>query len=367
MSAAANGRRTAFVTGGTGFLGTHLVEQLASSGWDVTALHRAGSRVAELDRLRVRRVLGDVRDVEALRRAMPEGVDAVFHVAASLTFWAPRHREQDAVNVGGTRNVVAVARERGARRLVHTSSIAAFGEHAGAVTEETPSNAERARLNYFRTKWQAEVEVRRGIDAGLDAVILNPANIVGPHDRTGWSRMFFLVEGRKLAALYPGPGRGSWCHAREVARAHVAAAQRGRCGANYLLGGADAPYAEFQRMIAALLGRAPPRRALPEPVFRALAAITVLPSYVTRREPPVTPENAYLVCRDLLCRSDRAQRELGYRPVPLREMLEDAHAWLVGEGLLPPPLEGSPRPIRSAPPPPARPPPRPGPPPRPPA
>jgi nucleoside-diphosphate-sugar epimerase len=333
MAGAANARRTAFVTGGTGFLGTNLVEELVSAGWDVTALHRAGSQTAHLDRLGVRRVEGDVTDVESLRRGMPGAVDAVFHVAANLTFWAPRHREQERVNVGGTANVARVARERGAGRLVHTSSIAAFGEHPEPITEETPSNAEHARLNYFRTKWRAEGEVRRAIDAGLDAVIVNPANVVGPHDRTGWSRLFFLVERRKLPVLYPG--RASFCHVREVARAHVAAAVRGRCGASYLLGGADATYAEVLRTIAELLGRPAPRLAPPAPVLLAIAAVAVLPSYLTRREPPITPEGTYLVCRTELCRSDRAERELGYRPVPLRTMLEDAYRWLVGEGLLP--------------------------------
>lgn len=333
MTAGENAPRTAFVTGGTGFLGTNLVEELVTAGWDVTALHRPGSSTERLERLGVRRAVGDVTDVGSLRRAMPPGVDTVFHVAASLTFWAPLHAEQERVNVGGTANVVTVARERGARRLVHTSSIAAFGEHPGPVTEDTPSNAERARLNYFRTKWRAEAEVRRGIEAGLDAVLVNPANIVGPHDRSGWSRLFFLVEERKLPVLYPGSA--SWCHVREVARAHIAAAIRGRCGANYLLGGADAPFAEVLQIVAELLGRPAPRRTLPAPVLRAIAAVAVLPSYVTRREPPITPENAYLVCRDELCRSDRAERELGYRPVPLRTMLEDAYGWLVAEGLLP--------------------------------
>ncbi len=326
-------RRTAFVTGGTGFVGTNLVEELVSSGWDVTALHRPAARTGALVRLGVRRVEGDVTDLGSLRRAMPEGVDAVFHVAACLTFWGPRHREQERVNVEGTANVARVARERRARRLVHTSSIAAFGEHGGVVTEDTPSNAERARLNYFRTKRRGELEVRRAIDAGLEAVILNPANVVGPHDRTGWSRIFLLVERRKLPFHYPG--RASFCHSREVARAHVAAALRGRSGANYLLGGADATYADLVREVAALVGRPPPRHTAPAWVVETLAAISVLPSYVTRREPPVTPEGAYLVCHDQLCSSDRAVRELAYRPMPLRAMLEDAYRWLVAEGCLP--------------------------------
>jgi dihydroflavonol-4-reductase len=333
MAMSAQERRTAFVTGATGFVGANLVTELVAGGWDVTALHRPSSRVGHLDRLGVRRAVGDVTDLDSVRRAVPQGVGVIFHVAASLTFWAPLHREQERINVGGTRNVARVALERGAGRLVHTSSIAAFGEHPEPVTEATPSNAGGARLNYFRTKWRAECEVRAAIDAGLDAVILNPANIVGPHDRTGWSRIFLLVERRQVPGAYPG--RASWCHAREVARAHVAAAARGTRGANYLLGGTDAGYVDFIRIVAELRGRRPPALTLPAPIMKAFAVFAVLPSYLTRREPPVTPEGAHLVCADVRCRSDKAVRELGFVPVPLRPMAEDAHAWLVGEGLLP--------------------------------
>jgi nucleoside-diphosphate-sugar epimerase len=329
----AQGRRVAFVTGGTGCLGTNLVHELVAAGWHAVVLHRRTSDLRHLTNLPIALVEGDVTDPGSLTRAMPEGSDAVFHLAASLTQWGPRHAEQRRINVQGTRNVVEAARARRARRFVHTSSIAAYGEHDEVITEETPSNAERAHSNYSRTKWLAEVEVRRGIEAGLDAVIVNPSNVVGAHDRSTWSRVFFLLQEGKLPTLYPG--RASWCHVREVVRAEIAAVDRGRTGANYLLGGTHAPYVEYIRIAGELLGRPVPTRMLPRPALRAIAVLAALPSHLTRREPPITPEVARVITTSSLCSSARAERELGYRPVPLREMMEDAYRWLVGEGLLP--------------------------------
>ncbi len=327
--------RTAFVTGGTGFVGTNLVRELVRLGWRTIVLHRPSSDLHHLAGLPIVRAEGDVTDRASLLRAIPEGTDAVFHVAASITYWGPRHHEQRVVNVEGTRNVVAAARERGVHRLIHTSSIAAFGHHEGVVTEETVSNAEHARTNYAHTKWLAEVEVRRGIESGLDAVLMNPAMIVGPYDPHGFGRIFFLVQEGRLVALYPG--RCSWCHVREVVRAEISAFERGRTGANYLLGGADASWVECAHLVGEILGRPVPSRVLGAATLRAIAVVASLPSYLTRREPPITPEIAYVLCSNTLCSSERAVRELGYRPVGLREMLEDAHRWLVEERLLPAP------------------------------
>lgn len=116
----------AFVTGSTGFVGINLIRELTASGWEVTALHRRGADLRYLRELPVSLVTGDVTDAASLRSAMPREVDAVFHVAGDTTLWRRQRQRQTEVNVGGTRNVAAVALEREARRLVHTSSIAAF-------------------------------------------------------------------------------------------------------------------------------------------------------------------------------------------------------------------------------------------------
>ena len=111
----------AFVTGATGFIGLNLIEQLTAAGWNVVALHRQSSDLTYLQRFDVRRVVGDIADIAAVERAMPEEVDAVFHTAADLSSWSRNNERQTRTNILGTHNVVATALKRGAKRFVHTS------------------------------------------------------------------------------------------------------------------------------------------------------------------------------------------------------------------------------------------------------
>jgi len=325
--------KLALVTGGAGFLGMNLVEQLLEAQWNVRVLDRDLPGTVPFEVSGVEWLQGDIADPAAMEQALPERVDAVFHVAGDTTHWRLGDARQTRVNVEGTRVVAAAALKRKARRFIHTSSIAAYGFHPGRITEEAPSRALESRINYFRTKRLAELEVHRGIEQGLDAVILNPANIIGAYDRSGWSRLFPMVEQGRL----PGapPALVSFCHAREVARAHVSAQEKGRTGHHYLLGGADATFFEFAREIGRILGRKVPRKPTPAWVLRLYGRLSYWGSCLTRREPDLTPEKADLVTNDLVCSSEKAEKELDYHPASLTAMLEDCHLWLVKEGLLP--------------------------------
>lgn len=325
--------KTAFVTGSTGFLGINLVAELVRQGWDVVALHRVDSDVAPIARwLQVERVVGDVTDLRSLRKVMPRDVDCVFHVAGNTSLWDRRRVEQMKVNQRGTRNVVRAALEMGARRFVHTSSIAAYGIHGGTITEETPTRGSTASINYIRSKALAEREVRKGIREGLAAVIVNPSNMIGPYDSESWSRLFTLVMQRRLPAM--PAGGGSFCHVRAVAQAHVAAAERGTLGANYLLGGAESTYIGLVREIAALLGlrRRPVR--LPTAVLRAYAAVEEWVAPMLGMRPDFTRDAVALMSVNLYCSSERAQRELAYTPLPLATMLSDCRDWMLATGRL---------------------------------
>lgn len=324
--------RTAFVTGATGFLGLNLVEALAHAGWHVLALHRRSSDLGHLRRLRAERVEGDVTDAASLRRALPSGVDCVFHVAGDTNLWSRRNAAQDRVNIGGTRNVVEVARARHARRVVHTSSISAYGIQTGRIDERSPQLGGRSWINYQRSKYAAEQELRAGLAQGLDAVIMNPAAIVGRYDTTGWAQVILRIDAGRLPGV--PPGGGSYCHARAVAQAHIAAAERGRCGENYLLGGADATILEFVRTAGEILGRPVPRRTTPAWVLKLGGRMAVWTAHFTHRVPGLTPEAAAVVSRDIYADSGKAQRELGYAPTDLRAMIGESVAWLAAEGLL---------------------------------
>lgn len=324
--------KTAFVTGGTGFLGRNLIGELLEQSWEVTALHRPTSSLERLKGLSVRLVEGDLHAPASLEAAIPRGVDAVFHVAGNTSVWPLAAQRQYRDNVEGTRHMVAAALARGARRFVHTSSFVVYDHSQGPVTEETPQTGAHSRVSYFRTKALAEEEVRAGIDRGLDAVILNPAHILGPHDRDNWARVLRMVHQGKLPGV--PPGAGTFAHSREVARGHVAAWERGGRGENYLLGGADASFLELVQVAGEVTGRQVPGRPTPAFLLRLLGRLSLAFSYLTRREPDLTPDGIRLVIGRHHCRSDKAVRELGYRLAPLREMVEDSYRWLREAGVV---------------------------------
>jgi nucleoside-diphosphate-sugar epimerase len=324
--------RTAFVTGGTGFLGLNLIEQLIAQEWQVTALHRPGSDIRLLSRFPAERIEGDIVDRESLRRAMPRGVDAVFHVAADISMWSGHDVRQSRINVAGTRNVVEAALEAGAKRLVHTSTWNTWGLWQRAIREELPQRGGSSRANYDRTKFFAEEEVRAGIVRGLDAVIVNPSHIMGRYDRKGWAKLILAAHERWMPGV--PSGAGTFCHAEEVAKAHIAAVERGRRGANYLMSGADASFVELFAVINEVTGARVPLRPIPAVLFRVPARLADAWARVSGKEPAMTPEGVENAIARARVVSRRAEQELGYRPAPLRTLVEDSWRWLVAEGLI---------------------------------
>lgn len=325
--------KTAFVTGATGFVGLNLVEALRQQGWDVLALHRASSDLSGLDRFAgVGRVVGDITDVRSLKNLIPRNIDCVFHVAGNTSLWGRAQVEQTKVNVRGTRNIVRAALEAKARRFVHTSSIVAYGLHGGTITEETPTRGSAVAINYIRSKALSEREVRKGVSAGLRAVILNPAHMIGRYDTSSWARMFRLVKQGRLPAV--PPGGGSFCHVQQVALAMIAAAERGQIGHNYLLGGAQASYVGFANAIADALGVRRRFIALHPGVLNAYARLEEWIAPMFGREPDITHDAVALLAQNFYCHSAKAQKELGYRPAPLEAMVRDCCDWMRSAGML---------------------------------
>ena len=325
--------KTAYVTGSTGFLGINIVEQLVQDGWKVLALRRSSSRTSDLDKYDVIQVEGDVTDPASLLRTMPDGVDAVFHGAADTSTWSLNNERQMRINVEGTRNVVQAALQKKAGRLIHTSSIGAFGKLDGVtLTETTPSNAMESGINYFQSKYLAEAAVREGIAAGLDAVIMNPAQIVGPYDYNYTP----LIINSLLTGQMKGVPRGnSVCgHVRDYAKAHVAAYEKGRCGENYLLGGVHASFQDIFDTVGAIVGVKTPTRKLPAGLLSVLAVIMERVSYFTKKEPLLTPEKVLLMNHRIGVDSSKAEQELGFSTCSLDEMFRDSYNWALGNGLL---------------------------------
>ena len=324
---------TAFVSGASGFVGSHLARQLHQQGWAVHVLARSTSSLDEIHDVPVTAHTGDVCDEASLRASIPQGVDAVFHVAASTNLWSRNNTEQSRINLDGTRNMLAAAAAAGAGRFVHTSSFVAWGLRDTIITEDSPRTDATDWINYIRTKHLSEQMVLEAAASGhIDAVVLNPGNVLGPGDRRNWSRLFRMVKQGSL----PGapPGGGNFCDVREVARAHLEAWKRAPTGRRYLLGGEFASYLQVIGMAGVLLATRVPHRPLPAWMLAAVARLKSGIAGVTGREPDITPEAAAITAHNIRCDSGRAQRELDYRIVPLRDMVRDTIDWMSERGLL---------------------------------
>lgn len=324
---------TAFVTGATGFLGRHLVEQLCAARWRVVCFHRPASDVSALRPLGVELAAGTLHDPASVAAAMPEGADAVFHVAANTSTWSRHEAAQTRDNVEGTRAVIAAARQRGARRLVHTSTWGTFGHGSvPEIDETTPQQAAGSWINYERSKWLAEQEVRAAAAAGLPAVILCPPHLMGRYDAHNWARLIRMAHRGTLPGV--PPGAGMFASGEEVARTHLAAATQGRPGALYLLTGAPGSFLDVVRIVCELAGQPRVPRVVPAFALRTLARLKALGAALTGREPDVTPQSAEFVIARMTIRSTLAEQELGHRVRPLRAVVEEAWRWLQAEGLL---------------------------------
>jgi dihydroflavonol-4-reductase len=325
-----NSARAAFVTGGTGFVGLNMVKELMIRGWDVTALHRPSSDLKLLKRFRPKLAVGELSDPGSLLAAIPEGTDTIFHVAGNTNMWRGGNAQQTRDNIDGTRYVVEAALAKRVRRLVVTSSISAYGPVDGEITEETPSLAANSSVNYQKTKWQAQELARAAIPKGLEVVIMQPGAIMGAYDIGTWSRLFVMVRDGKLPGV--PPSLLTFTHVREVVAAHIAAADKGQNGGSYLLGGENKTMMELVKEISGLVGKAAPEKETSMALLRGVAVVGDLASRFTGKQPPITPEMASLMSRRVSTSSAKAQRELGFRVVPLKEMVKDCYDWMVAEG-----------------------------------
>ncbi len=328
MSGHAGNERSAFVTGAAGFLGRHLVEGLCREGWQVTAFCLPTDTVDVLQPV-ADVVFGDVTDAGSVRAAMPEGLDAIFHVAGDTSTWSRHAARQHTVNVIGTTNVIEAALQRSAARLIYTSSISAYGYQPGVrISESTPSNVMTKGDNYGRTKFHAEERIRRAAsDRGLSAVILNPVNILGPYDRTNWSRQLILPIAQGRLRAVP-PGVATWAYVDDIVAAHIAAVEHGRPSENYVLGGVEASFKEVVNEIERILGKPLSQRTTPRAALRLALWAALAKSRINGREPALTPERYRRAVGRLLCNDEKARRELGYARTDLGMTLTETIDWL---------------------------------------
>lgn len=325
----------ALVTGAAGFIGSNVVRALLESGHDVRAMHLAREDIRNLRGLEVERVAGDVTDRESLRSAM-KGCERVFHLAAVYALWTADGTGElmKRVNVDGTLNVLQIARELGVRRVVHTSSIARFGGQGlgHRATENSAFALSSTGDRYSRTKAEAhEIAVLAAKEQ--DVVIVAPCGPIGPGDVGPTPTGRLLLTAIRLPIAIVAPTVTTFADVRDMARAHVLAAERGVRGETYLLGSEDLSVGEVARMAMDVAG-------VKKPIVNAPFALASVAAHaakawadrVSRRPPLFTPEAIRIARLGLRADCTKAVRDLGMPRSPVRDAVRDAIEWFVREG-----------------------------------
>ncbi len=326
--------RSAFLTGGTGFVGGNLARTLVQAGWKVRALVRSGSDRRNLDGLGVTIVEGDLGDDDLATKIGP--VAAVFHVAAHYSLFRADRAALLRSNVMGTRNLLAAARRAGAGRTVYTSSVAAIGVKHGAAADETfQSPPERLIGAYKRSKYLAEREALAAARGGQDVVIVNPTTPIGAWDRkpTPTGEIFVRFLNGKMPPAIPETALNC-VDVADVARGHVAAYDKGRSGERYILGGENLPLRTLLQRVGALVGRSAPRYTLPVwiPLVAAYVDEAILPRFGHTATIPI--DGVRMSRESMYYDTSKAKNQLGYAPGPIDDAIRAAVRWFTDNGYI---------------------------------
>ena len=321
------------VTGATGFLGSHVARALAGRGEEVRVLVRPTSNLRVLDGLAAERATGDLRDRASLDRAM-EGVQYVYHVAADYRLWARNPREIYESNVTGTQNLLGAARTAGVEKFVYTSTVAtiAVPREGQLPNEETQSSVGEMIGHYKRSKFEAEQSARRAAEEGLPVVIVNPTTPVGPGDwkptPTGKIIVDFL-NGRMPGYVDTGL---NFVPVEDCARGHLLAAERGRVGERYILGGRNLTLKQMLDILSSISGRPAPKWKFPHVLAYAAGYVDTAVSWVRGREPQIPLDGVRMARHKMFVDASKAERELGFVSGPIEAALERAVAWYETNG-----------------------------------
>ncbi|MGH9327580.1 MAG: hopanoid-associated sugar epimerase [Terriglobia bacterium] len=316
------------VTGANGFVGSHVARRLAARGEHVRALVRPSSNLRALDGLPIDRALGDLLDPPSLRAALA-GVACVYHVAADYRLWCEHPEEIYRANVEGTRNLLEAARDAHIPRLVYTSTVGTIAVHRH---DPLPNEATEARLDemtghYKRSKFMAEQEVRKAAQEGLPVVIVNPTTPVGPGDwkPTPTGRMIVdFLNGRTPAYVDTGLNIVA---VEDVAEGHLLAAERGRVGERYLLGGRNMTLKEIFMVLAEVSGRPVPRWKIPHRLVLLAAYVENEIAVLFGDEPQIPLEGVRMARHKMWVNCSKATRELGFHPGPADDALRRSVEW----------------------------------------
>lgn len=322
-----------FITGATGFVGSHIARLMLDHGHQVRILRRKTSKLDAVKGLTVEHTIGGFFD-DDLATHLQE-VDWVIHTAAVAEYWRSSTDEIYKTNVDGTRNLLLAAEKAGVKRFIFTSSAAAIGYLGGgrAANEETAFNIDPKLSPYGHSKFLAEAEVHQAIQRGLDCVILNPAVILGPGDLNLISGSLIVEIAKGKLPFMPQTGGTTFIDVRDVAKAHLAAAEKGKTGERYILGSVNLTHKALTKMIAAVVGVKPPMIPAPS-VFVPLVAKIVDAGRALGFKIPADGNQIRLSQRHIFFDCSKAHRELHEPEISIEQSIRDTYEWYKGQGII---------------------------------
>jgi dihydroflavonol-4-reductase len=319
----------AFVTGATGFLGSHVARALAENGANLRLLVRTNSNTKNIADLKADLVAGDLRNPASLEKGIA-GCDAIFHVAADYRLWVRDPNEMYRSNVEGTRAILETARKNNVRRVVYTSSVATMGftSNGQPADENSPVSLDNMIGPYKRSKFMAEQVAIESARAGQDVVIVNPTTPVGERDIKPTPSGRILVDFlKKKFPAYVDTGL-NLVDATECARGHIAALEKGRSGERYILGGENLTLKQILDKLAAITRLPSPKVRVPYVLALATGVVDeVVTGRIRGREPRATIDAVRMGRKKMFVSSTKAERELGWKIVPVDDALRRAVEW----------------------------------------
>jgi dihydroflavonol-4-reductase len=324
----------AFVTGATGFLGTHVARALAEQGANLRLLMRSTSNTGNIADLKADLVIGDLRDPASFETAFA-GCNALFHVAADYRLWVRDPEEMYRSNVEGTRALLEAARKNNIRRVVYTSSVATMGftSNGQPADESSPVSLDNMIGPYKRSKFMAEQVAIEAARAGQDVVIVNPTTPVGERDikptPTGRIVVDFL---KKKFPAYVDTGL-NLVDATECARGHIAAYEKARSGERYILGGENLTLKQILDKLAAITGLPSPKIRVPYALALATGVVDeIVTGRIRGREPRATIDAVRMGRKKMFVTSAKAEHELGWQTTLVDDALRRAVKWFRENG-----------------------------------
>ena len=331
----------AFITGATGFVGSHVARALAAQGAELRLLVRPTSRLDNIADLRAETATGDLRNPESLKKAMI-GCEFVFHVAADYRLWVRDPDQMYRSNVEGTKAIIQAAQESGVRRVIYTSSVATMGftREGHIAGEDSPVSIKEMVGHYKRSKFMAEQLALEAGNNGANVVVVNPTTPIGEYDikPTPTGRIVVDFLKRKFPA-YVDTGL-NLADVKEVARGHILAMEKARPGQRYILGGENLTLKQILDKLSALTGLSAPTMKVPHAVAMGFAVFDqFFTGMVMGKEPRATIDAVKMGRKKMFASSAKAERELGYKVLPVEDALRRAVDWFQAHGYVESPAQ----------------------------